>query len=358
MTPREMIAHPLLLKELASQARRPGRPGWTYPGPRWFLVATLVPALLYLMQDDPSAARLYFLVSALFSLWLLAMRSGLYAATSMASDIRQGTFSVLLSTPLTVSGATAAKLVACLLPLWLEVLLALPAALLVYSRFGEAPPHLLVAVTAFQLVVSFLFAGFGLWVGAVLEDPERAAGTVRTLVLVALPGTLLATRLMPDILVLGGLALWVLLVWIPRIRPNQAIPSSVLALVLLLLLPFLPLMSNLGQDLRDLDLNQLNPLHAVQSLSLPRHLSADLTRLTLLEGDPDFEELRAWVPKHFDSSPEHLAARVQAHPVLRQRLEQAHNREGLQRMLLLGLTYGLTGFFLIRLAIGRARKCR
>ncbi len=356
MTPREMIAHPLLLKELASQARRPGRPGWTYPGPGWFLVATLVPALLYLVQDDPSAARSYFLASALFGLWLLALRSGLYAATSMASEVRQGTFSVLLSTPMTVSGATAAKLTACLLPLWLEILVALPAALLVYSRFGDVPPHLLVAVTAFQLVVSFLFAGFGLWMGSLLEDPERAAGTVRTLALVALPGTLLATRVMPDTMVVAGLTLWALLVWIPRIRPNQAIPSSVLALVLLLLLPFLPVMSTLGQDLRELDLNQIHPLHAVQSLTLPH--PADPNHLALLEGDPDFEELRARGPKHFNSSPQNLAVRVQAHPILRQRLEQAHRRAGLQRLLLLGLTYGLAGLLLIHLAVGRARKCR
>ncbi len=356
MTPREMIAHPLLLKELASQARRPGRPGWTYPGPGWFLVATLVPALLYLVQDDPSAARSYFLASALFGLWLLALRSGLYAATSMASEVRQGTFSVLLSTPMTVSGATAAKLTACLLPLWLEILVALPAALLVYSRFGDVPPHLLVAVTAFQLVVSFLFAGFGLWMGSLLEDPERAAGTVRTLALVALPGTLLATRLVSDTLVVAGLTLWALLVWIPRIRPNQAIPSSVLALVLLLLLPFLPVMSTLGQDLRDLDLNQIHPLHAVQSLALPH--PTDPSNLTLLEGDPDFEEFRAQTPRHFNSSPQDLALRVKDHPILRQRLEQAHRRAGLQRLLLLGLTYGLAGLLLIQLAVNRARKCR
>jgi len=351
-----MIAHPLLLKELASQARRPGRPGWAYPGPGWFLVATLVPALLYLVQDDPSVARSYFLASALFSLWLLALRSGLYTATSMASEIRQGTFSVILSTPLTVTGATAAKLTACLLPLWLEILVALPAALLVYSWFGEVPPDLLVAVTAFQLVVSFLFAGFGLWMGSLLEDPERAAGTVRNLALVALPGTLLATRLVSDTLVVAGLALWALLVWIPRIRPNQAIPSSVLALVLLLLLPFLPIMSTLGQDLRALDLNQIHPLHAVQSLALPQPTNA--SHLGLLEGDPDFEQLRARGSGHVESSQEHLALRVGADRLLKQRLEQAHRRAGLQRLLLLGLTYGLAGLLLIQLAVNRARKCR
>lgn len=356
MIPSEMIAHPLLLKELASQARRPGRRGWTYPGPGWFLVATLVPALLYLLQEDPSAARSFFLASALFGLWLLALRSGLYTATSMASDIRQGTFSVLLSTPLTVSGATAAKLTACLLPLWLEVLVALPAALLVYSWFGEAPVDLILAVTAFQLLVSLMFAGFGLWLGSLLGDPERAAGTVRALALVALPGTLLATRLVPGSLVVAGLMLWALLVWIPRIRPNQAIPSSVLALILLLLLPFLPIMSTLGQDLRDLDLNQIHPMHAVQSLALPD--LTDPSTLDLLEGDPDFEELKARGSRHFESSRDYLALRVGADRLLQQRLELAHRQAGLQRLLLLGLIYGLASLLWIHFAVNRARTSR
>ncbi len=358
MTPREIIANPLLLKELASQARRPGRPGWSYPGPAWFLAVTLVPAGLFLASNlrtgpDAEAARTWFLLGAQMQLWLLALRSALYTATSMASEVRQGTFPVILSTPLTLATALGAKLVACLLPLWLEVLAALPVLLALYSWHGTAPVSLVLAVTAYQLTVSFLCAGLGTWLGGVLGDPEPAASGARTLTVVLLGATALSSRVVPGSVVAAGLALWACLVWVPRIRPKKAIQSSVVALLLLI---FLPLLAGLGRDSSlQLDLTRLNPFWALNRLHPvdPNSLST----WEVLEGDPDYEA--AWSEAIRDGTPKHSLTSVlmsRGNPELGQRLQQASLRANLQAMLLLGLSHLGAGALLLRLAAGRARN--
>ncbi len=358
MTPRELIANPLLLKELASQARRPGRPGWSYPGPAWFMVLTLVPAVLFLnaslrVRIEPETARAYFLYGALLQLWLLALRSTLYTATSMASEVRQGSLPVLLSTPLTLAGALAAKLAACLLPLWLEVLAALPWLLALYSWHGSVPLGLILAVTGYQLAVSFLCAGLGTWLGGILGDPEPAAASARTLTFVLLGATALSSRIVPGSVVVAGLALWACLVWVPRIRPKKAIQSSVVALLLLL---FLPLLAGLGRDSSlQFDLTRLNPLWALYRLN-----SADPNSLPswqVLEGDPDYEA--AWFEATRDGTPKHLLAAffiARDNPELCQRLQQGWLRANLQALLLLGLTQLGAGALLLHLAASRARN--
>lgn len=303
MTPRTMISNPLLLKELASQARRPGRPGWAYPGPIWFLVVTLVPAIVFLRQGEEANPRPFFLVAALFQMWLLAFRSTLYTSTSMASDVRQGTLPVLLSTPLSLSASLRAKLTACLLPLWLELLLSVPLALVVYSWQGGLPPAMIATVAAFLACASLLFGGLGMWLGGLLGDAEKAAKASRLLVGILLVATALGPQHVHGVIVLVGILLWVCLVWLPQVRPNQAVQGSIAALLILLVLPVIFAAS---QDLmRNFNLSVANPMHALWTFNA-------------LPAGPEVQ------------TPESL--------------------------LLLGVTYAAAGLGLLRMALGRARS--
>jgi ABC-type multidrug transport system permease subunit len=264
LTLRTLLCDPLLLKELVSQARRPARAGWTYRSPILFILVTLPPAVVYVklrLSGQTSEAQTFFLVAALLQTWLLCLRSCLYTCASMAHEVRQGTIPVLLSTPLSLGRALAAKMTACLFPLWLELTVALPLALGVYSWQGETPASLVLGITAFQLAASLLFGGLGLWLGSLLPDPEKAANTARVLVVALLLATFLDGQYLPWPIVVVGLLLWVCLVWLPQVRPSQAVQGSIAALMMLLVLPVI---YHVAQGfMNQIDLSTLNPLRAV-----------------------------------------------------------------------------------------------
>jgi ABC-type transport system involved in multi-copper enzyme maturation permease subunit len=232
LTLRTLLCDPLLLKELVSQARRPARAGWTYRSPILFILVTLPPAVVYLklwLSGQTPRAHDYLMFVSLLQTWLLSLRSCLYTCASMAHEVRQGTIPVLLSTPLSLSRALMAKLVACLFPMWLELAMALPLALGIYCWKGGAPVGLVLGITAFQLTASILFGGLGLWLGSLLPDPEKAANTARVLVVVLLAATFLPGQYLPWPIVVVGLLLWVCLVWLPQVRPSQAVQGSIAA---------------------------------------------------------------------------------------------------------------------------------
>lgn len=351
MTPRTMMSNPLLLKELASQARRPGRPGWAYPGPIWFLVVTVVPAIVFLRQGSWDDARPYFLTAAMLQMWLLAFRSALYAATSMAADVRQGTVPVLLSTPLSLAGSLRAKLSACLLPLWVELAFALPLSLLVYSWQGTANPSLILAVHGFLFTATILFGGLGLWLGGLLGDPERAARASRMLVAILLLATSLTPTQLPGPIVLVGLLLWVFLVWLPQVRPNQTVQGSVAALLILLVLPIL---YGVGRDMMaGFDLTAANPLRAVYELK-PAN-PANPEHQVLLAGDEVYE--RALRDSASSTNPVAVIKQAIENDVAsRARLDRLHEIQAVRAMLPLGLIYLLGGLGFVRMALGRARN--
>lgn len=351
MTPRTLLSNPLLLKELASQARRPGRPGWAYPGPTWFLVVTVVPAIVFLRQGTWEHARTWFLTAAMLQMWLLAFRSSLYTATSTAADVRQGTVPVLLSTPLSLAGSMRAKLSACLLPLWVELGFALPLSLLVYSWQGQAQPLLVLAVTAFLFTATVLFGGLGMWLGGLLGEPERAARASRLLVAILLLATSLTPTQLPGPIVLVGLLLWVCLVWLPQVRPNQAVQGSIAALLILLVLPIL---YGVGRDLMaGFDLTAANPLRAVYELKPANPANPEHQRI--LADDPVY----GYAVREADST-EHpsvmLKQAIERNPPMRSRLERLHEDQAMRALLPLGLIYVLGGLGLVRMALGRARN--
>lgn len=346
-----MLSNPLLLKELASQARRPGRAGWAYPGPIWFLVVTVAPAVVFLRQGSWEDARPYFLTAAMLQMWLLAFRSSLYAATSMATDVRQGTVPVLLSTPLSLASSLRAKLSACLLPLWVELGFALPLSLLVYSWRGTVPPGTILAVLAFLFTATLFFGGLGMWLGGLLGEPDRAARASRLLVAILLLATSLTPTQLPGPIVLVGLLLWVCLVWLPQVRPNQAVQGSVAALLILLVLPIL---YGVGRDLMaGFDLTAANPLRALYELGAAN--AGNPEHQVLLAGDPVYDRA---VRESASASQPTLAVRhaIENDEALRARLERLHQAHAVQALLPLGLIYLMGGLGLVRMALGRARN--
>lgn len=348
MTLHRLLSNPLLVKEMASQARRPGRPGWSYPGPSWFLLATLVPAVLFMGEAPPEKARYFFLAAAMFQLWLVAFRSSLYTSTSMASEVSRGTLSVMLSSPLALAGALAAKMAGCLMPLWLELVAALPLALGLYSGRGDVSVSLILTVTLFQLAVSLFCGGLGLWLGGLFGEPERAARGSRAVVGLALLGTSLSPSAVPGPLVFVGVLLWICLVWLPQVRPHQSARGSVLALLALLVLP---VFYGLGRDaLARVDVTGLNPLRAVQAL-----LPADPRELELLaraagEGNPEDRGVSSLRAAHPEGASRPLDARLLA------RADWEHQLRGMRFLLLLGMGYGLAAVAFLHLAQVRARS--
>lgn len=350
MTPRSLLSNPLLLKELASQARRPGRPGWAYPGPAWFLVVSVAPALVFLRQGAWEDTRAWFLTAAVFQMWLVAFRSTLYTATSLASDVRQGTLPVLMAAPLSLGGSLWAKLVACLLPLWLELGFGTVLSLLVYSWQGDTRPTTVLAVMGFLFAASLLFGGLGMWIGGLLGEPERAARTSRLLVGILLLATSLTPTQLPGPIVLVGLLLWMCLVWLPQVRPNQAVQGSVAALAVLLALP---LLYGAGRDLMaGFDLSAANPLRAVYELKPANPWNPE--HQALLAGDPAYEEARREAA-FFPHPALEIGRRLETDAPAMARLDRAHEDRAVRGLLPLGLVYLLGGLGLVRLALGRAR---
>ncbi len=117
---------------------------------------------------------------------LIAIRAAVYTAVSTAYSRRQNTIAVLRSTPYSLAGAQLAKVVAALLPMWVELAALLPLNLILFSAWGGVSPFTTIALTLFLALVGAVFGCFGMWLGLLIPDPERAAGCARGLVLIIL----------------------------------------------------------------------------------------------------------------------------------------------------------------------------
>ncbi len=275
----------LLWRELSSQAyRRYPREGWTYPGASWFLTATLLPpAIFWKLTGGASFSSPDCLaVATVWQTWLLSLRSATYPAVSMAYDFREGTLPVLRATPIRLVWALTAKLIACLLPLWMELGVLLPVNLLCYGLLGDQSPSMIVALLGIMGATSLFFGGFGLWLGSVVGDPERVSNSVRLVVSMLLLGTpLLAEALTWPLLLVGGL-IWLWLVAQPQARPGQAYQGGVAALILLLLLPvFYTFAQNM---LGEFELSAYNPLVVLYHSPAPSRWLASWNLVGLLVG--------------------------------------------------------------------------
>ncbi|MBI3928173.1 MAG: hypothetical protein HY319_21700 [Armatimonadetes bacterium] len=344
---RRLLSDRLLLRELSSQSRRRyPRASWSYPGPAWFLVWALTLALAYWYWGfDASGAevinpRVFLVTAGLLQLWLVAMRSIVYTSVSMAYEVRESTLPVLLSTPLSLVRALLAKLVACLLPLWLELALLLPFNLIFYVWIGGISATLALALNAFLFTVSLLFGGFGLWLGSIASDPEKAAGNARALAFMLLIGTLLLEKILAWWLLVIGVLIWICLVVQPQVRPRQAVHSGVIALLLLLSLPFVYKLTE--SRFHHFELSAYNPLRVVYTLANPKpayHLVPDQIAAARAEA----ERTGNTVPVTLDQL---TSAMTQE-----ELLERA-----LFHLLPTGAVYLLLAFVFFRLTVARARQ--
>ncbi|MCA9797283.1 MAG: hypothetical protein KC910_35980, partial [Candidatus Eremiobacteraeota bacterium] len=143
MTFRRLFNDPLLRRELWSLAKRryPKR-SWSYPGPFWFLLVTLL--VLFLQWEvhkvDSGGYLAFLCFLAAIQTLMISTRAAVYGAVSMAYDVRQNTIAVLRSTPHSLGWAVSAKLIAVMLPMWLELAGFLPLALLTYGWWGGVSP--------------------------------------------------------------------------------------------------------------------------------------------------------------------------------------------------------------------------
>jgi hypothetical protein len=308
---RALWSDPLFLKEMAAQARRRLKRGLTYPGLMWFFLFTHLPPIIFWRaggQESGLDVRAFFSFSVLLQTWLVALRSSLYPAVSMACEMREGTVPVLLSTPLSLTRALSAKLVACLLPLWVEILAVQPLFFGFYVWAEGISLWTVLAVDGFLVAVSLLFGCLGLWLGSQLPEPERAANNAKLVVMMLLVGTLLLESLLTWPFLLVGSVVWMFLMS-PSRPGQQSYRGLIYALVVVV---SLPLLLSLSQGaLYNFELGAFNPLRCVYSLGADvpaNHLVPDLVdEARVREGglDTNLQQLKA----NFDGEETHRRAR-------------------------------------------------
>jgi hypothetical protein len=127
----------------------------------------------------------------------------------MSRDLQNHTATVVRVSPVSQTATLAAKLCACLAPLWIELALFLPVSLLFFSVYLWLPPVLVASTVPFLIAVSLMAGCLGLVIGSTTTLPHQAARNARLFVffVLFLVPVLKGTTegwIMP----LAGIALW------------------------------------------------------------------------------------------------------------------------------------------------------
>lgn len=171
-----------------------GRRGYTrgvYPGVNWFALICVGALLLEFnasrMAPESSGTVLdHFTFLTMAQALLITLRSTVYCALSMSRDLQNHTATVVRVSPISRTVALAAKLCACLAPLWIELLLFLPVSVLFFSVYLYLSPVLVASVTPFLIAASLVAGSLGLVIGSTTAIPHQAARSARFFVLFAL----------------------------------------------------------------------------------------------------------------------------------------------------------------------------
>lgn len=254
---------PLLIRELWSQShRRYAKHNWSYPGPIAWLVVSLVPLFWHVRfgqryNADDELTGVFSVTSAMV-VFLMAYRASLHNAVASAHAFRQNTVAVNRTTPYAGWGAQAAKLIACLLPLWFEVGANLLFQLGVFSLYGKVPVLTVLGLNLFLFAVTVTFGCLGMWLGMLVPDVARAARTSSAVVFIILFGSWLLELLNAQwALLLTGAMIWTLF----KISSKQTTP------VLISFMLILPMMYLMVQDLPyEFKLSAYNPVIAARAL--------------------------------------------------------------------------------------------
>ena len=250
----------LLYRELWSQSqRRYARPNWNYPGPVAWMAVTLFPLIWHLRFGNSEGEFLgVFSVTTALLVVLMASRASLYNAVSSAHAFRQNTVVVTRTTPYSLATTQLAKLVACLLPLWVELVLNTALQLLAFSLLGGLPMTTVLGANLFLGAVTIVFGCLGAWLGMLHPDVSRAARTSSWVVFVILFFSLL----------LEALTNWAVLAILASVWTMLKLKSKQRTSVLLISLLVIPLIYVGTKDLpHEFRWGIFNPVTVVRGLS-------------------------------------------------------------------------------------------
>jgi hypothetical protein len=202
-------------------------PRGVYPGVNWFALLCVAALLLEFNASrlSPETSKTvvdHFTFLTMAQVLLISLRSTVYCALSMARDLQNHTATVVRVSPVSRTVCLAAKLAACLTPLWVELALFLPVSLLFFSVYLPLSPLLVASATPFLWAVSMLGGCLGLVIGSTTTVPHQAARNARLFVfflffLVPLLKGMSEGWMIP----LAGLALWLSIT--TRRAPHRAV---------------------------------------------------------------------------------------------------------------------------------------
>lgn len=248
-------------------------PRGAYPGVNWFALLCVGALLLEFNSsrfapESSNSASFHFLYLSLAQLFLIALRSTVYCAVSMSRDLQNHTAAVVRVSPVSRTLTLAAKLCACLAPLWTELLLYLPVAILFFSVYLWLSPIAIASTVGFLFCTSLVCGSLGLAIGSTTPVPLQAARNSRLLIFFLLFFFPLLVIMSDGLAVpLATLALW--LSATTRRAPHRA----VLLVGAVAMVVGLPALSSLllSHD----SINLLHPLHFIGDY-LESSLEADL----------------------------------------------------------------------------------
>jgi hypothetical protein len=158
-----------------------------YPGVNWFALICVGALLLEfnasrLAPESSSTAIDHFTFLTLAQVFLITLRSTVYCALSVSRDLQNHTATVVRVSPVSRTVTLAAKLCACLAPLWIELILFLPVSVLFFSVYLWLSPVLVASTLPFLIAVSLMAGCLGLVIGSTTALPHQAARNARLFV--------------------------------------------------------------------------------------------------------------------------------------------------------------------------------
>ena len=159
-----------------------------YPGVNWFALIGVGAILLEfnasrMAPESSSTAIDHFTFLTLAQVFLVTLRSTVYCALSVSRDLQNHTATVVRVSPVSRTVSLAAKLCACLAPLWVELLLFLPVSLLFFSVYLWLSPLLVASTVPFLLAISLMAGCLGLAIGSTTSLPQQAMRNARIFVI-------------------------------------------------------------------------------------------------------------------------------------------------------------------------------
>ena len=254
--------------KLQMARKKPGRAGG-YPGLFWAAVALSLPlihqALASYRLDFLPERRYSFELAGFGLIGLTCLRACISCAASMAEEVQHHSIQLVKQLPRAggLLGLLGMKTLVVSVPLLLEWLLFAGMAGLLWLLgvpVDEWAPQRFIAVGFTSM---FFFCSLGLWIGARLADPDRAANNARVAVTMILVGWALLEGVLKGPLLLIAALIWVAFMFRSSPRVASAFQAS---------LPCCLSFSMWHQAymVGDLRLSQLSPLMAAFNPELTR----------------------------------------------------------------------------------------